>query len=135
MSIYKHVTFTGNWEHAELPPLQTVGVLQFMVLPGSSVHGILQARILEWVAMPTCRGSSRPRNRTCLLRLLHWQTGSLPLAPPREPCNVFAFPFKPEGSQFPGLTTSALPPCSPFVSSGEDFAGLCLPQHFPTLLK
>ena len=29
-------------------------------LPGSSVHGILQARILEWVAMPSCRGSSNP---------------------------------------------------------------------------
>ena len=34
--------------------------------PGSSVHGILQARILEWVAMPSLRGSSRPRNRTCV---------------------------------------------------------------------
>ena len=33
-------------------------------LPGSSVHGILQARILEWVAMPSSRGSSQPRNRT-----------------------------------------------------------------------
>ena len=30
--------------------------------PGSSVHGILQARILEWVAMPSSRGSSRPGN-------------------------------------------------------------------------
>ena len=30
-------------------------------LPGSSVHGILQARILEWIAMPFSRGSSRPR--------------------------------------------------------------------------
>ena len=29
--------------------------------PGSSVHGILQARISEWVAMPSSRGSSRPR--------------------------------------------------------------------------
>ena len=28
--------------------------------PGSSVHGILQARILEWVAMTVSRGSSRP---------------------------------------------------------------------------
>ena len=27
-------------------------------LPGSSVHGILQARVLEWVAMPSSRGSS-----------------------------------------------------------------------------
>ena len=26
--------------------------------PGSSIHGILQARILEWVAMPSSRGSS-----------------------------------------------------------------------------
>ena len=30
----------------------------------SSVHGILQARILEWVAMPSSRGSSQPRDRT-----------------------------------------------------------------------
>ena len=33
-------------------------------LPGSSVHGILQARILEWVAMPSSRGSSQPRVQT-----------------------------------------------------------------------
>ena len=32
--------------------------------PGSSVHGILQARILEWVAMPSSRGSSQPRSPT-----------------------------------------------------------------------
>ena len=31
-------------------------------LPGSSVHGILQARTLEWVAIPFSRGSSRPRD-------------------------------------------------------------------------
>ena len=30
-------------------------------LPGSSAHGILQARILEWVATPFSRGSSQPR--------------------------------------------------------------------------
>ena len=34
--------------------------------PGSSVHGILQARILEWVAMPSSRGSSQPRDWTCV---------------------------------------------------------------------
>ena len=33
-------------------------------LTGSSVHRLLQARILEWVAMPSSRGSSRPRDRT-----------------------------------------------------------------------
>ena len=32
--------------------------------PGSSVHGILQARVLEWAAVPFSRGSSRPRDRT-----------------------------------------------------------------------
>ena len=33
-------------------------------LPGSWVHGILQARILEWVAMPSSGGSSQPRDCT-----------------------------------------------------------------------
>ena len=31
--------------------------------PGSSVHGILQARIMEWVAIAFSRGSSRPRDQ------------------------------------------------------------------------
>ena len=34
--------------------------------PGSSVHGILQARIAEQVAMSSSRGSSQPRDRTCV---------------------------------------------------------------------
>ena len=34
--------------------------------PSSPVRGILQARILEWVAMPSSGGSSRPRDRTLL---------------------------------------------------------------------
>ena len=33
-------------------------------LPGSSVHGVFQARILEWVAIPFSRGSARSRNQT-----------------------------------------------------------------------
>ena len=33
-------------------------------LPGSSFHGIFQARILEWVAIPFSRGCSRPRDQT-----------------------------------------------------------------------
>ena len=33
-------------------------------MPGSSVHGVLQARTLEWVAIPFFRGSSQPRDRT-----------------------------------------------------------------------
>jgi len=34
--------------------------------PDSSVYGILQARILEWVAMPSSRGSSQSRDRTSI---------------------------------------------------------------------
>ena len=32
--------------------------------PGSSAHGVLQVRILEWVAVSYCRGSSRPGDQT-----------------------------------------------------------------------
>ena len=35
-------------------------------LPVSSVHGILHARILEWVAISSSRGSSEPRHQTCI---------------------------------------------------------------------
>jgi len=37
--------------------------------PGSTVHGILQARILEYIAISFSRGSSRPRNRTQVSRI------------------------------------------------------------------
>ena len=39
-------------------------------LPGSTAHGTLQARILQWVAMPLSRGSSQPRDWTCISCLL-----------------------------------------------------------------
>ena len=39
-------------------------------LPGSSVHGIFQARILEWVAISFSRRSSRPRDRTQVSRIV-----------------------------------------------------------------
>ena len=35
-------------------------------LPGSYVHGIFQARVLQWVAISSSRGSSWPRDRTCV---------------------------------------------------------------------
>ena len=38
-------------------------------LPGSSVHGILQARILDWVAIPFSRGSSPPRDGSWVSRI------------------------------------------------------------------
>ena len=52
-------------------------------LPGSSVHGIRQARILEWVAMPSSGGIFLTQGSTPhVLYRLHWQAGSLPLVPP-----------------------------------------------------
>ena len=55
-------------------------------LPGSSVHGVLQARILEWVAMPFSRWSSQLGDWTCVSYVyLHWQEGSLPLEPSEKP--------------------------------------------------
>ena len=38
-------------------------------LPGSSLHGILQARVLEWVAISFSRGSSQPRDQTWVSRI------------------------------------------------------------------
>ena len=35
--------------------------------PGSSIHGIIQTRVLEWIAMPSSRGSSQARDRTLVL--------------------------------------------------------------------
>ena len=51
-------------------------------LPVSSVHGIFQARILEWVSISFSRGSIFPTqgSNPPLLVLLHWQADSLPLA-------------------------------------------------------
>ena len=50
--------------------------------PGSSVHGLLQTRILEWVSIPSTRGLSRPpRDRIHVSYVsLYWQAGSFPLA-------------------------------------------------------
>ena len=59
--------------------------------PGSSVHGILQARILEWVAMPSSRGSFQPRDQTqvscvsCLDRWVLYHEHHLGSTPPQSP--------------------------------------------------
>ena len=63
--------------------------------PGSSVHGILQARILEWVAIPFSKGIFPTQGLVPhLLCLWHWQASSLPLAPLGKPsrwCAHFYF--------------------------------------------
>ena len=42
----------------------------FCSLPGSSIHGIFQARVLEWVAISFSRGSSQPRAQTQVSRIV-----------------------------------------------------------------
>jgi len=62
-------------------------------LPCFSVHGIFQVRILQWIVMPSSRGSSQLRNWTRMsLCLLQWQVGSLPLMPPGK-SNLLDFLF------------------------------------------
>ena len=47
--------------------------------PGSSVHGISQARKMDWVAISFSRGSAWCRDQNQVSYLLHWQASSLPL--------------------------------------------------------
>ena len=56
--------------------------------PGSSVHGILQARILEWVALPSSRGSSQPRDQKPRSPAL-WGD-SFPSEPPEKPVEAYS---------------------------------------------
>ena len=72
---------------------------------GSSVHGILQARILEWVAMHSSRGSSQPKIK---LRSPALQADSLLSEPPGRPQipEWVAYPFS-RGSSQPRNQTGA----------------------------
>ena len=63
--------------------------------PASSVQGILQARIVEWVATTSSRGTSQLRDQTHIsLCLLHWQVHSLPLPPPGNPITAYTVCYK-----------------------------------------
>ena len=95
-------------------------------LPGSSVHGILQARILDWVAIPFPRDLPDPgikpgspalqedslpsqemsefSGRVCL-PLLHWQADSLPLHHLRSPLFLILCQF------MKGLVATLLSEC------------------------
>ena len=72
--------------------------------PGSSVHGILQARILEWVAMPSSRGSSQPRNQNFVSCDSCIAGGFFTTEPPGKPissvqlsCSVMSDSLQPHG--------------------------------------
>ena len=84
-------------------------------LPGSSVHGIFQATVLEWIAISFSRGSSRPRDRTQVSlivdrRLTVWAT--------REVSALF-FIWQHNGHLLFGLMVTYFPQedlTSPFVA-------------------
>ena len=64
--VLKNLTGLSNWTELNCAVLSHSVVSDFVTpmdcsLPGSSAHGILQARILEWVAIPFSRGSSQSR--------------------------------------------------------------------------
>ena len=68
-----------NCDHAHAQLCPTLCDSMVCSLPGSSVHGILQARILQWVAMPFSKGFFQPRDQTCISSvgrwiLYHWAT-------------------------------------------------------------
>ena len=61
--IYRNSSFIHTHTRMHAKSLQSCPTLDNPVdcsLPGSSIHGILQARILEWVAMPSSRGFPEP---------------------------------------------------------------------------
>ena len=70
-----HLTLVGDWDFQRILSQVVCLVAQSCPTlcdpvdhsqPGSSLRGILQARILEWVAISSSRGSSWPRDQTCL---------------------------------------------------------------------
>ena len=72
--------------------------------PGSSVHGSLQARVLEWAATPSSRGSSPPRDQT---QVSHIAGSFFTPEPPGKPDDMgwVACPFSSRSSR-PGNCTS-----------------------------
>ena len=76
-------------------------------LPGSCLHGILQAKILEWAAVPFSRGFSWPRNQTgvsCIAGRFFtvWAAAA---AKPLQSCRTLCDPIdgSPLGSPIPGI--------------------------------
>ena len=69
-------------------------------LPGSSLHGILQARIMEWVAIPFSRGSFRLKDRTWIFHI----------------AGRFFLPSEPPG-KWSEVTQSCLTLCDPMDCS------------------
>ena len=122
--------------------------------PGSSVHGIPQARILEWIAMSSSRGSFRPRDRTqiscnsCFGRQIHSplsHVGSPWMVLYRDPVPIFcmwifSFSWREKWEPIPVFLPRefhgqrSLSGCSPWGCKELDTTEQPTPTHsvFPT---
>ena len=84
-------------------------------LPGSSVHGILQAIVLEWIAISFSRGSSQPRTRTWVSHIVDFT-------------HIVALPPEPLGieHQFSSVAQLCLTLCDPMDCSlpGSSIRGI-----------
>ena len=118
-------------------------------LPGSFLHGILQARVLEWVAISVCRGSSWPRDPTWVShipgrRFNLWATREAlyQLSSVQFSCSVMSYSLRPHESQHarppcpsptPGVHSDSHPSswwCHPAISSSVIPFPSC-PQSLP----
>ena len=64
LSLDYHILVADTYMQTNRFSMWQVECSQATVPPGSPVHGISQARILEWVAISSSRGSSQPRDWT-----------------------------------------------------------------------
>ena len=120
-----------------------VSRVQFFGNPWTVVHGILQARILEWVAFPFSRGSSQPRDPThvsCIAGefFTSWATSSVQFS-----CSVVSDSLRPHGPQHTRLPCPSSSPeacsnscslnqwCHPTLSSCRPL--VLLPSIFPSI--
>ena len=107
--------------------------------PGSSVHGILQARTLEWLAMPSSRGSSQLRNQTHVSCIGRWVL-SVQLSAVAQSCPTLCDPMNrsmsglPVHQQLPEFTQTQVHRVSdaihPAISSSVFLFSSC-PQSLP----
>ena len=102
--------------------------------PSASVHGILQAKILEWVAMPSSRGSFQPRDQTCVSRGSYIAGGFLTTELPGKPSSLKQknnFHNPTQNKTTPQFYTHTHPNSHPWSSQVPPTPGTPPPQDSP----
>ena len=125
-TLYYHVRYHENKEVKVLVAHSCPALCDPMDCspPGSSVPGIVQARILEWVAIPFSRGSSWPRDQTCGFHIAGRLLSKLPRKLHKTSCQ--------SGSVPPELSPASSHPCQGTRSMSETSHGFPLPSLLPS---